>query len=558
MSNFFRNAMNRFSRAAVTKDISRSLLPQPHKNTTTMNSGYLYPIDWMECLPGTTYDMKSLKALVRMNTPKVPVMDSAYIDTFVFFTPYRLLWDHWREFQGENKLKAWNYQMPEYRVPGLVIPSNGFKEKGVADYLGLPTKTNRVGFVSAFLHRDYRLIWNEWFRPEAVVDPILVNTGDTDPEYAVGPKNDDLLKVARFPDYFSTALPAPQYGEAVSIGLVGDTIPVTTMITPHTEPGDNTNPLRFASVYGADGDMSDAYGYSLLAYPESGAQHFLGANKDAIVEMAENYSPLVPSNLYANLGDIGAVTINDLRLAFQIQRYKEALARGGNRYVEILNSIWNVQCPDSRLQRPEYVGGYRQLLNMSQVLQTSADTEASPLGFAGGFSKTSMASGRALYSCPEHGVIMVLACIRPVHSYQQGVDPFFKRRDLFDFYVPELANIGEQPIYKSALYAYAVGADEQVFGYAEAWADYRWKRSIVTGEMRSNSSNKLDQYHYADDYDAQVSLSEDWIMESPDLIDRTIAVTSELSDQFRVDFYFDVNMVHPMPTHSIPGLIDHH
>lgn len=553
MKRLNRNNITRFSRAAVGMDIPRTKFHMPFKHTTTFNSGKLIPFFFQECLPADTFEMRT-NMIARMSTPEFPVFDTAFLDYYYFFVPNRLVWKNFAEFMGENPNGAWVTNKVERRIP---VYSTQVPAKSNGDYLGLPTLLNRPEKVSALPFRALRLIWNEWFRSTALQDPLLVHTGDSEEDYEVGLTNDDLLPVCRFPDFFSTCLPAPQYGEPVQIGLLNDAEVYTG--SPHAARG--TSSIIFESN---------------LALGENTYNYVLKDRGDALTEApylrtgfinsgvpvnGDSVSRAVPVNLYADTSSVGMVSVNDLRLAFQIQRYREALARGGSRYVEILNALFNVQSPDARLQRPEYIGGNRVLVEMGQVVQTSAsDADTTPQGNVSGISKTMSTNKDFTYSCVEHGMIIGVLCIRPVHSYQQGIDRYWSKRDTLDFYIPQLANIGEQPVYKKELYAY--GSDEQmnsVFGYNEAWADYRYRRSYVSGDMRSNSPNgSLDAWHYADDYNSTPTLSDSWIEESPALIDRTLAVSSELADQFICDIYFDLTAVRPLPAYSIPGLIDHY
>lgn len=494
--------------------------------------------------------------VARMQTPLVPVMGTAYIDYWYFFVPNRLVWQNFKEFMGENTRGAWDTNLPQRRIP--VIDTNAVGNEIIAgssaQYLGLPL--GKFGPISALPFRGLRLIWNDWFRSTAVDDPLLVNLGDVETAYTVGPKNFDLLPVCKYPDYFTTALPAPQYGEPVSIGLTG-MAPVVTSSQVHTQDG-SIEPLKLSSVFASD--WNDYFnGENAPLKVDLGAGNVV-ADKDALnLNPLDNGEGVYPVNLYADTSSLGAITINDLRVAFQIQKYKETQARGGSRYVEILESIWTVSSPDARLQRTEYIGGDRSLISMSQVLQTSSSTDSSPQGNASGFSKTALRGGSFTYAVPEHGMVIGVLAVRPIHSYQQGIDRYWKKRDVFDFYNPYLANIGETPVYEYEIYATNgnTGEDPTVFGYQEAWADYRYKRSYVSGKMLSAVQDSLDVYHYADFYDQAPTLSSGWLHEDTTLLDRSLAVSSAVDDQFITDIFVDLVMIRPMPANSIPGLIDH-
>lgn len=588
MARLTRNAMNRYSKAAYTKDISRSMFSEPFTHTFTCNSGKLVPVGFVDCLPGTSVKLDAFKILARMQTPIAPVMDTAYVDFWAYFVPYRLIWENFKEFMGENPNGAWTTGKVERFIPQVdtsVIRWEeedssvstgsyiGFKPGGNADHLGLPVtpyvndqySSGNIGKVSDLPFRAIQQVWNDWYRSTPLQDPLLINTGDAvnyNPDSADFSIYNGLLPLCRFPDYFSTALPSPQYGEATTVGVLSGYIPVVGRAVRRTVDFDEEAPIQFETVnlnLNDGGSTKRQADLSLVGhdfYDQSLGTLF--ADNVTQISVSGTSSDAYLYNAYADLSQAPTMaTINDLRVAFQIQKYKESLARGGSRYTEILESIFGVRSPDARLQRSEYIGGERFLVNMQQVLQTSSSDQTSPQGNASGFSKTFGSGGRFEYAAPEHGIVMMFIGIRPVHSYQDGIDPYWMRHELFDFYNPLLANIGEQPIPTRALYAYGVDED-QVFGYTEAWGDYRSKRSYVSGEMRSKHKRSLDIYHYADDYAERPYLSAEWIAEDPALMDRTLAVSSDVADQFLVDTFFDLKVIHPMPPYSIPGLIDHH
>lgn len=536
--------------------MQRTMFATPFTHTTTFDSGKLIPFFLQECIPGDTVKVDSTALIARMQTPIVPVMDSAFLDYFYFFIPTRLVWNNFKAFMGENPNAAWDTNLPNLSIPQMNLGTHPVVSGSNGDYLGLPLMN--FGSVSAIPFRSLRQVWNDWFRVTALQDPLLVNKGDTEPVYSVGPSNQELLPVRKFPDYFTTCLPAPQYGEAVSIGVGSGLAPVVTSSGLLVESSEI--PMYLKSLSGIEADIFDT-SYPLFA-GNNGVGYFkLGSSSEVTSTTSTMDEGYYPANLGVDLSAIGAISINDLRVAFQIQAFKEAQARGGTRYVEILESIYNVKSPDARLQRSEYLGGDRVLINMQQVLQTSSSTEASPQGNASGFSKTASRGGSFTYAVPEHGIVLGVLCVRPTHSYQQGVDRYWTKKDIFDFYNPLLANIGEQPVYQSEIFANTenfVQNPQKVFGFQEAWADYRWKRSYVSGEMRSNIDNSLDIYHYADDYTEAPTLSASWIQEDESLIDRTLAVSSDVSNQFRADIFVDLKMIRPMPPYSVPGtLLDH-
>jgi hypothetical protein len=260
--------------------------------------------------------------------------------------------------------------------------------------------------------------------------------------------------------------------------------------------------------------------------------------------------------LKADLSNVTGISIADLRMSIALQHIFEADARNGTRYREFLSGTWGVTSPDSRLQIPEYIGGQRIPINVNQVVQTSQTdpTTGQALGNTAAYSLTTCSKQMVDYAATEYGFIIGLAVVRVEHSYQQGLATKWTRGGRFTYYDPRLAALGEQPVYNREIYAQGTAEDNEIFGYQEAWADYRYKPSYVTGEMRSNYQTSLDAWHYADDYDALPRLSAEWIQEGTQNIDRTIAVTSAKSHQFLCDFYFTEDWYREMPIYSIPGI----
>ncbi len=552
------NQLNRFA-LNPSVDIQRSKFERNSDVKFSFNVGDLVPFYVDEVLPGDTFSIDTSK-VVRMQPLVAPIMDNMYLDTYWFFVPNRLVWDHWKEFCGENTQSKWLPSV-EYSIPKISgVVSSDYNNDAVkefcwqpgdiADYMGVPVCSDSVVNsasrieVNALPFRGYALIWNEFFRDQNLQDPIPVLTGDTkltvtrsDELYDRICTGAGILKACKYHDYFTSCLPSPQKGPDVSIPLSG-LAPVIT--------GSN-----YGSLIGGAAGIH-------FRYPNGSQAGFL--NNSAGLEITDPSDPqaaLIPNNLYAQLGSAALGTINELRLAFQMQRIYEKDSRGGTRYTEILQNHFGVISPDSRLQRPEYLGGSRVPININQVVQTSSSSNT-PQGNTAAYSVTADVHSDFTKSFVEHGYIFGLCVARYDHTYQQGLERMWTRSDRFDFYWPSLANIGEQPVYRREIFANGSDQDEQVFGYQEAWADYRYKPNRVAGEMRSNYPQSLDVWHLADDYASAPFLSDTWIAEDSNNLNRCLAVSEKVSNQLWADIFVKNTSVRPMPIYSIPGLIDHY
>lgn len=551
--------MNRETESHFSKlptiDIKRSSFKRPSDHKTTFNTGDLIPIYVDEILPGDTVSM-DMASLVRMQTPIFPVMDNAYMDIYFFSCPERLIWDHWKEFWGENNLTAWE-QKVEYTIPQIEAPKNGWTTGTIADYMGIPTGVDDIS-VSHLPFRAYVKIWNDFFRDENLKDPAMITsdettvTGANSGDYVTYAECGALpLKAAKYHDYMTSCLPAPQRGPSVTLPL-GTYAPVNAS---NEDNAKQTFPIRFKYQSTPDDTWhtfptADGKSYDFILWNGNGRIHSSADDADL-----QQY--VTPSNLYADLSQATAATINQLRQAFAVQAFYEAQARGGSRYIEFVKNIFGVTSPDARMQRPEYLGGTRININMDQVLQTSSTDATSPQGNTAAFSCTVSTDKLFTHSFTEHSILMGLAVIRTDHTYQQGIERFWSRKKWTDFYVPQFANLGEMAVLNKEIYAQGTSKDDEVFGYQEAWADYRYKPSRVSGEMRSTASGSLDSWHYGDDYNSLPTLSSSWIDEVVTNVDRTIAVPSGTADQFFADFYFEPTYVRPMPIYSIPAMLNH-
>lgn len=570
-------------------DISRSRFDRSSSVKTTFNTGDIVPFFLEEVLPGDTFNVKTSK-VVRMQTLLTPLMDNLYLDTYYFFVPNRLVWQHWKEFCGENTESAWIPET-EYAMPQITSPADtGWEVGTIADYFGIPTGVANLS-VSALPFRAYALIMNEWFRDENLQDPLVVPVDDATvagvnsttfvTDVAKGGKP---YKAAKYHDYFTSALPAPQKGPDVSIPVsLGSELPVYgtgdplyltdgNFTYPFLSVGQSLGGLSYTGTAiansGATGSkVGDIYanGNGFYCEPNSGSGSDNWKGKVMGVPTKEKMDSLaVPGLVGSGLvavydGAVSVATINQLRLAFQIQKFYERQARGGSRYTEVVRSFFGVTSPDARLQRPEYLGGNRVPININQVIQQSGTESATtPQGTVVGMSQTTDTNSDFTKSFTEHGFIIGVMVARYDHTYQQGLDRLWSRKDKFDFYWPVFANIGEQAIKNKELYAQGTAEDDEVFGYQEAWAEYRYKPNRVTGEMRSSYAQSLDVWHLADDYSKLPSLSAEWIQEDASTVNRVLAASDNLAAQFFADIYVKNLCTRPMPMYSIPGLIDHH
>lgn len=574
-----RNANGRFSEVP-TASISRSKFDRSCSIKTTFNAGELIPFFVDEVLPGDTFSVDTAK-VVRLQTPLTPFMDNIFLDTYYFFVPARLCWEHWRNLMGENTESAWVSESV-YTVPQVTAPAGGWSAGTIADYMGIPTSVAGLS-VNAMPFRAYSLIVNEWFRDENLQDPLNIPLGDATQAGSNG--NNYITDCAlggkpfvagKLHDYFTSALPAPQKGPDVEIPILAEAANLPVYAFPN-----NGNAANVYSVAGApapygirfDRVVNEA-STPVLNKTASGVWPAVfnsrtGAGQQQGASLARTSATgssvfddtFTPVNLYASTSPLTsgvAATINSLRLAFQTQKYFEKLARGGSRYIEAIKVNFNVTNPDYRLQRPEYLGGNRIPITVNQVIQNSQSTSDSPQGTVTGQSLTTDNHSDFTKSFTEHGYIIGLCVARYHHTYQQGLNKMWTRKQVLDFYFPVFANLGEMPIYNREIYAQGNATDNEVFGYQEAWAEYRYRPSYVTGEMRSNYAQSLDVWHLADEYTALPHLSAGWIHEDKSNIDRVLAVSSKLSNQFFADIFVSCRATRPMPVFSVPGLIDHH
>lgn len=552
---------------------SRTRFNRDQTILTTFDSGKLIPFYVDEVLPGDTFNVNT-SAIIRMTTPKYPVMDDAFIDFYYFYVPNRIVWDDFKKFMGEADETPWastkTYKVPQISIEPAVDGQKFPYEGSILDYMGVPAKSITVKGtersktkINALPIRGYVKIWNEFFRDENVDNPATLTTKSEDLAFKAGVDNEskattnDLLMnaqnggfclpVNKFHDYFTSCLPYPQRGPEVTLPLTGNAAvgmySDTALKTFGTVSGNQTIYLNqdvtgnaFAPNIG-NTPNPDYKGYSLV----TGSSDPRKQSDDM-------------AYLGADLSTVTAATINDLRKAVAVQQYYEALARGGSRYREQVQALWDVVISDKTVQVPEYLGGGRYHVNMNQIVQTSGQQSNTdtPIGETGAMSITPINESSFTKSFEEHGFVIGVCCVRHNHSYQQGLERFWSREDRLDYYVPQFANLGEQPVKKKEIMLTGKATDEETFGYQEAWADYRMKPNRVSGKMRSNATGTLDFWHYADNYEKVPTLSQEWMKEGKKEIARTLIVQDE--PQFFGAIRVANKTTRRMPLYSVPGL----
>lgn len=528
---------------------SRSRFDLSHSHKTAINAGELVPFLVQEIYPGDSFDIDS-KAVVRATSAFLkPVMDDCFLDMFYFFVPNRLVDTRWQAVMGENTQSAW---APAGTVQAPVVyPSASIPVGSIADYMGIPTgmafTSSKAPAINLYPFRAFALIWNDWFRDENVAPPMAIQKGsasvlesfNSNP-WSVTNYTGMPPKVAKVHDYFTSALPEPQKGSAQSI--VGTQL--YPVIPLNVETGNLVSNQTKVVIAGPSTPVSTP---SALT---TSATSYLAASAPA---NAPTSTFLGFDNLFAR-NDQG-ISVNDLRLSVQLQKQLERDARSGSRYIEYIRAAFGVDAGDYRLQRPEFLGGSRNPISIQQVPQTSQGTTESPLAELGAYS-LSMGSARAKKGFVEHGFVIGVMCIRQYHTYQQGVERFWRRRNRIDYFDPVFQSIGEQPVYQNELYALA--EKDNVFGYQEAWADLRYRPNRVSGKMRSTVADSLDIWHFGDEYSSAPVLNQTFINETPQFIDRTLAVPSTMEPQFILDIRINEYATRCLPTYSVPSLLDHH
>lgn len=516
-----------------TAQIPRSKFNRSHGLKTTFDSGYLVPIFVDEVLPGDTFTM-DCTLFARVATLISPIMDNMYMDTFWFFVPERLLFEHFQAMCGEqdNPTDSTDYLFPTVKAP----TGTGFEVGSIADYFGLPTGVPNLE-VRAEPFRAYNLIYNEWFRDENLQESLPFTKADSD-QYS----NYKLVRRGKRHDYFTSSLPWPQKGPGVELSFGGNAPVAGIGVTPGT-------PIEDVSWVDSLGTVHNKGVFIAANSPAGRAISLSNASNSGSITAAN------PPNIYADLSGVTAFTINQFREAFQIQRWYERAARGGTRYTEIIRSFFGVVSPDARLQRPEYLGGSSNRIDVNVIPQTSGTTDVSPQANLSAFAVGTNGRGNGFSkSFTEHGWIIGLVNVRADLTYQQGINRMWTRSTKFDMYWPTFAFLGEQAVLNKEIYAQGNEEDDKVFGYQERYAEYRYAPSQVTGKFRSTYAQSLDSWHLAQKFENLPKLSPEFIVDNPP-IDRVVAVPSE--PQFLLDCWFNLNCVRPMPVYGVPGLMDH-
>lgn len=501
--------------------VPRTMFDRSHGVKTDFDAGLLVPILCDEILPGDSVKCK-MEGFGRLATPIKPILDNMYLDSFFFFVPSRLVWDNNGKFHGEQVDPG---DSTDYLIPQVTAPAGGWPYHSVADFFGIPPKVAGKS-VNALPFRAHNLIHNEFFRDENLQDSLDVPRGD-------GPDSPAIYTVNRRGkrhDYFTSCLPWPQKGPSVDIPL-GTTAPVI---------GNG----QITQVYTPDSA-------TLRTLRTSGTDDLLHADRNT-----GNGNTLFSANvgLHADLTSASAATVNQLRQAFQVQKMYERDARGGTRYVEMLKAHFGVTSPDFRLQRPEYLGGGSSMININPIAQTSSTDGTTPQGNLSAMGTINLSGHGFNKSFTEHGYILGYVCVRADLSYQQGLNRMWSRQTRLDFYYPSLANIGEQAVLSEEIYCDGTAADQEVFGYQERHADYRYKPSVICGSLRSQNPTPLDIWHLAQYFTSRPHLNSDFIVDNPP-VDRVVAVPSES----HILYDADITYLHTrcMPLYAIPGNIDH-
>lgn len=505
---------------APSMRLGRSQFDLSHNHKTTFDAGNLIPYFVAEVLPGDTMTCK-LMSFCRIFSPlKTPIMDNIHLGIDFFYVPNRLVWTDWESFLGAHVSAG--AQDTDYVVP-VAATSGTVAESGVPHYMGVPIGLDFSQVdVSALPFRAYGLIYNDWYRDQNLIDEKTITVSSSAGAYsgAFTP-----LKSAKKPDYFTTALPYLQKGDAQQVSLAG------------------TAPI----VVGATADDS----LWILNGADARKTLDINGSSDLSLDTASSPSANAANQIVADLAQATTgITINALREAAAVQRLLERDARGGTRITELTRAHWGVDVPDYRVQRPEYLGGGSGYINVSPVAQTSSEAGTENVGTLTGVGTGTLRASWAK-SFVEHGYVIGILRARGEVSYQQGLDRMWSRATKFDFPWPELSQLGEQPIYNKELYVSNDANDDAVFGYQERYAEMRYKKSIISGKFASDATGAIDEWHVAEDFSSLPSLNQTFI-EDQTPMSRVQAVTDE--PDFIIDGRFDFKVARALPVRPTPTL----